>query len=302
MGLAAAALAALLSAGPMTPSLIHGASGAAVFGKDGRVEIEQTVDRLGQAHVSTYLYEIYRDHAETEWKDLPAFLDAAARRGIKVMVLIFPPGESGTNYRPFGFDYPLWAARVAELSLTHPALKGFTIDDFSENFHTFPPAYADRMVRAAREQNPRFQFWPICYYRDIVGNGAVMREYDPAIIDGVIFPFRDEPDYDTSVSMTAAAQILHVRQALGLNEHLAVMVYARHYTHQTNKGNPGPDYVGEVTRDALALGDAGFDDGTIIYDLNLTGQDQKYASAADYKLIKDIYGDVQPTSRVVTAS
>ena len=293
MKLAAAALAASLLAGPTPPSLIHGSSGSAIF-EDGHVAVARTLDRLQGAHITTYLYEIYRSRARAEWDDLPAFLDAAAARGISVLVYLFPPSESDAAYLPFGFDYPRWAAELATLSLNHPALKGFTIDDFGENPGAFPPDYARRMVRAARRHNPRFQFWPVFYYREIVGPNAAISKFDPGIIDGVIFPFRDEPVFDTSVSMTVAGQILHVRQALKPNQHLAVMVYAVYYSHQTNKGNPSPDYVGAVTQDALAIGEAGFDDGTIVFNLNLTGQDDPYSRAADYDRIRTVYGSAPP--------
>lgn len=290
MGIAAAMLAALLVANPTpAPSLIHGASGGAIF--NGRsVDIPRTLDRLQQAHVTTYLYEIYGGHADRQWSELPTFLDQAAQRGISVMAYLFPPDESGGNYPSFGFDYEQWATQLAQLSLAHPALTGFAMDDFSENTSVFTPTYARQIVRAARAQNPNFEFWPIFYYRDLVGRHAVMRRYNASIFTGVIFPFRDEPAYDTSVSKTAPAQIKRVRQSLMPYQRLAVMIYARHYSHQGNKGNPSPDYVGTVTRNALALGASGYDDGTIIDDLNMTGRDDTYSLAADYDRVEDIYG------------
>lgn len=301
MGIAAAALAALLFTGHKTPppSLIHGSSGSEFF-RHGRVDVELTLDRLQQAHITTYLYEIYRGHARNQWDELPAFLDGAATRGISVLAYLFPPSESNPPYQPFGFDYPRWAGQLAKLSLTHPALKGFTIDDFAENPGAFPPAYAARIAKAARAENPRFQFWPMFYYRDLVGKHAVIGHFGQGVIDGVIFPFRDEPVYDTSVSMTAAAQILHVHRVLKPNQRLAVMVYATHYGRQKNKGNPTPHYVGTVTNDALVLGEAGFDDGTIIYNLNLTGRDSKNALAADYDRVEDIYGNAPPPFELPT--
>jgi hypothetical protein len=272
--------------------LIHGASGGAIF--NGRsVDIPRTLDRLQQAHVTTYLYEIYGGHADRQWSELPTFLDAAAQRGISVMAYLFPPDESGGgSYPPFGFDYPQWATQLAQLSLTHPALTGFAIDDFSENIGVFTPTYAKQIVEAGRAQNPQFQFWPIFYYRDLVGKHAVMRKFNASIFTGVIFPFRDEPAYDTSVSKTAPEQIKRVRQSLKPYQQLAVMVYARRYSRQGNKGNPSPDYVGAVTQDALAMGASGYDDGVIIYDLNLTGQDDAYSLTSDYDRVGGIYGNV----------
>ncbi|HTJ69464.1 MAG TPA: hypothetical protein VL551_18140 [Actinospica sp.] len=294
MGIAAAMLATLLAANPVAapaaPSLMHGASGGAIF--NGRsVNIPRTLDRLQQAHVTTYLYEIYGGHADRQWSELPTFLDQAAQRGIKVMVYLFPPAESGGgNYPPFGFDYPRWASQLAALSLTHPALTGFAIDDFGENSRVFTPTYARQIVQAARAQNPNFQFWPVFYYRELVGKHAIIRRYNASIFSGVIFPFRDEPAYDTSVSKTVPAQIMHVRNALKPYQRLAVTVYARHYSRQVNKGNPGPDYVGAVTQDALSLGASGYDDGVIVYDMNLTGQDDTYSLAGDYDRVSAIYG------------
>ncbi len=117
-----------------------------------------------------------------------------------------------------------------------------------------------------------------------------MRRYNASDFDGVIFPFRDEPAYDTSVSKTAPVQIMAVRHALAPYQRLAVMVYARHYSRQRNKGNPGPDYVGAVVQEALDLGASGYDDGTIVYDVNLSGQDDALSVAADYDRVRSIYG------------
>ncbi|HET9169776.1 MAG TPA: hypothetical protein VFN97_10075 [Actinospica sp.] len=289
MGIAAAMLATTLFAtGPSTP-LIHGASGSAIF--NGRsVDIGRTLDRLQQAHVTTYLYEIYGGHAQREWDELPTFADQAAQRGISVMAYLFPPDESDGAYQPFGFDYAQWAAQLSQLSLAHPALTGLVIDDFGENMQVFTPSYAKQIAHAARSQNPHFQLWPIFYYGEIVGKHATLRRYDASDFDGVIFPFRDEPVYDTSVSKTAPAQILAVRHALQPYQHLAVMVYARHYSRQHNKENPGPDYVGAIAQDALNLGASGYDDGVITYDLNMSGQDDANSVAADYDRIESIYG------------
>jgi hypothetical protein len=288
MGFAAAMFAALLATGPTPTPLIHGASGFAIF--NGRsVDIGRTLDRLQQAHVTTYLYEIDSDHAERQWSELPTFLDAAAQRGISVMAYLFPPNETNGSYQPFGFDYRQWAAQLSQLSLAHLALTGFVIDDFSENMQVFTPTYAKQIAAAARSQNAHFQFWPIFYYSELVGKHAAIRRYNASGFDGVIFPFRDEPAYDTSVTTTVPAQIMAVRHALAPYQRFAVMVYARHYSRQRNKGNPGPDYVGAVVQDALNMGASGYDDGTIVYDVNMSGQDDALSEAADYDRVESIY-------------
>lgn len=274
------------------PRPIHGAYSAALSTREaGGVDISGTLDRLSRAHVDTYAYELCG--GTSDWDRLPAFLDAAEDRGIKVWAYLCPPSETtvdsgGADFPPFGWDYPHWAAELAHMSLDHPALTAFAIDDFAENTDLFTPDYAAQTAHAARAVNPRFRFYPVLYYRDLVGPGTMVQPYLQTI-DGVIFPFRDEPAYDTVVSDTAAAQIVRVRQALG-NRALIVMIYGESFSRQTNPGPPAPQYVEAIARDALALAEYGVDDGVVIYKMNLTGKDTPSSRAEVYDRVKSVFG------------
>lgn len=66
-------------------------------------------------------------------------MPAAEAAGIDVMVYLVPPSEcqqsgephrDGRCSRPYGLDFVAWATAIAELSVTHPNVIGWAIDDF----------------------------------------------------------------------------------------------------------------------------------------------------------------------------
>lgn len=159
---------------------------AEVRGSDGRVDIPVLVRRLSELRVNTYFFLIW--HRETDWEDLKLFLPAAQNAGIDTWVYLVPPSESppiyGTRYsEPFRLDYIRWAEEIALLSLAHPNLKAFVIDDFWANRNVYTPAYVSTMRQTARAINPNLEFWPLMYYREM--DLAFVTDYGDAI-DGVV--------------------------------------------------------------------------------------------------------------------
>ena len=159
---------------------------AEVRGSDGRVDIPVLVRRLTELRVNTYFFLIW--HRETDWEDLKLFLPAAQSAGIDTWVYLVPPSESppiyGTRYsEPFRLDYMRWAEEIALLSLAHPNLKAFVIDDFWANRNLYTPAYVSTMRQTARDINPNMEFWPLMYYPEM--DRAFVRDYGNAI-DGIV--------------------------------------------------------------------------------------------------------------------
>ncbi|HEX6681969.1 MAG TPA: hypothetical protein VF062_04210 [Candidatus Limnocylindrales bacterium] len=183
------------------------------------INVAATISKLTGANVDTYAYLIcYGLRGGRDWNTLPSFLSAAAAAGIDVWVYICPPTESkdaqGNEIPPYYLDYVGWAQAIANLSVAHPNLTGWAIDDFAGNVNKFTRAYTETMVNAARAIKPSIKFRPVLYYTNLVGYSNMLGAYR-YYIDGVIFPYRNESGgMDTTNSANADPEIRAVYEAL----------------------------------------------------------------------------------------
>jgi hypothetical protein len=174
---------------------------------DGRVDIDAMVTRLKELGVTTYYWLIW--HAPTDWDDLKLFLPKAAEAGLQVWVYLVPPSESPPTYgsqysEPFRLDYQRWAEEIARLSLQHPNLTAWVIDDFYANHGLFTPSYLRQMQAKSKGINPRLAFLPLMYFDEI---RAKFAEDYREVIDGVVVAYlqdRDEIDWTWAVLNDAA--------------------------------------------------------------------------------------------------
>jgi hypothetical protein len=213
---AAASPAAVAGA---TSSSTLGAYASAIRKTDGTMDVPATIDKLTGAHVNTYWYLVchFAPYSQAEWDQLPEFLAAAQAAGIKTWVYLCPPSEGHgspdtvPDLPPYNWDYVRWAQEIANKSIEFPNLVGWTMDDFSSNATNthwpvrFTPSYTNQMVSAGKAINPNLKFYPIEYYKDLVGLGSTVSQYR-TIVDGVIFPYRNDSsgtaDNSNSVNMT----------------------------------------------------------------------------------------------------
>lgn len=74
-----------------------------------------------------------------------------------------PPSDS--QQTPYYHDYEKWAEAFANLSLVHPNLDGFLINDIHPDVNTFfTPAYLKRILQAKNRINPNLRMLPVLYY------------------------------------------------------------------------------------------------------------------------------------------
>ena len=75
---------------------------------------------------------------------------------------LVPPTESmprqPLSSEPFRLDYVRWGEEIARLSLRHPNLTAWVIDDFYANAQLFTPGYVRQMQAEAKGVNPRLAF------------------------------------------------------------------------------------------------------------------------------------------------
>jgi hypothetical protein len=155
---------------------------------DGHVDCPAMLRRLKELGVTDYYWLVW--HARTDWDDLKRFLPQAQRAHINIWVYLVPPTEGPPNgyppSEPFGLDYPRWAEEIAQLSLAHPNLPGFIIDDFFANHKLFTPDYVRGMQARAKAVNPRLKFLPLMYFPEITSQ--FVNDYRQ-VIDGVVVAY-----------------------------------------------------------------------------------------------------------------
>jgi uncharacterized protein YfiM (DUF2279 family) len=162
---------------------------AALRRPDGRVDTDAMVKRLKELGVTTYYWLIA--HAPTDWDDLKLFLPKASKAGIEVWVYLLPPSESppvlGNLYsEPFRLDFPRWSAEIARLSLQHPNLKAWVIDDFYISHEFLTPAYMQTVRAKSKAINPRLAFLPLMYGPEMTPKNV---EHYRGVIDGVVVAY-----------------------------------------------------------------------------------------------------------------
>jgi hypothetical protein len=152
---------------------------------NGRVDTDRLISRLKELGATTYYWLIF--HAPTDWDDLKIFLPKAAKAKLEVWVYLVPPSESPphtTLYsEPFRCNYERWAEEIARLSLQHPNLTAWVIDDFYANHTVFTPAYVRQMQSHAKRINPHLAFLPLMYFDEITRRFV---EQYREIIEGVV--------------------------------------------------------------------------------------------------------------------
>lgn len=245
---------------------------------NGRVDLDRLLRELGEIHADTYNWLIW--HAATDWQDLQAFLPLAQRKGIKVWVTLVPPSESPPQTKaysePFRLDYERWAVEIARLSLRHPNLVAWSLDDFSHNQKVFTATRLEWILSQAREINPRLAFVPCIYYRHATPEFA--ETYAP-LIDGILFPFRNESNtMNLTDSDSVEPEVLKVKSLFAGKTPVFVDVYA---TKHSRLNDSSPDYVREVMVRGRNVAD-----GVLIY-----CHQSKAGSPAKYEVIRGLFSE-----------
>lgn len=171
------------------------------------------VASIAAANANTIVYPLWI--SPTDWGDLVnGFAAAAETAGIDVWVYVVPPTEcvnppTGRCSYPYTTDYVQWAQKIAELSLAHPNVSAWAIDDFNAggNHETvFTPAYMAQIQAASANVNPDLKFYPTSYFSSASETSAFLTTYGQ-YIDGILVPFRTTADNSYSVS--------HINTVLG---------------------------------------------------------------------------------------
>ena len=243
---------------------------------DGRVDIERLVSELVQIKANTYNFLVWR--ATNDWEDFKLFLPKAREKGIRVWVTLVPPSESPPHTRqysePFRLDYVRWAAEIAKLSLQHPNLVAWSLDDFSYDSSTFTPAYMERMIGDSHRINPRLAFVPCLYYDHVTPQLA--EKYRP-FVDGILFPYRHESGKrNLSQWDTLEPEVARIKERFGGALPVFVDVYA---TKHSQLNDSTAEYVEQVMTVGRRCAD-----GVLIYQ-----HQYETNSPEKYRVIKTLF-------------
>lgn len=242
-------------AAPGQPSKIRGTYSGVPRLASQRADLPRLLRELKDIHANTYNWLIWQ-HA-TDWDDLQLFLPMAQKAGIRVWVTLVPHSESPPRAKhysePFRLDFERWAAELAKLGLKEPALIAWSIDDFAHNLNVFTPAYVGRFTSAAKAINPKLDFIPCCYYRQI--NAAFSSAY-AQYFNGILFPYRAE---SVKANLTDAGQVKAeidtIKQMFGASFPVILDIYA---TAHSRLGASTPAYVADVLKAGIKSADGVF--------------------------------------------
>lgn len=145
--------------------------------QDGTPDIQATISLLKDLKVNCYTYLIaYR--SDKELASLGDFCDKALKERMEVWVYLVPPSEAPQNgekpiserkYPPFDMDYLKWAEAIAKISLEHPNLTLWMIDDFDSNLGFFTLDYTKQVYQTTKKINPKLLFG-VCVYHENLEN------------------------------------------------------------------------------------------------------------------------------------
>lgn len=223
------------------------------------IDTPAIIRSLQKLHANTFFYLLWG--SASDWDDLrKEFLPAAQSAKIDVWLYLVPPSECRENCSyPYKTDYKSWAREIAQLSRRYPKLKGWAIDDF---FRQVTPEAVKEFTSLAKSINPDLAFYVCTYYSDAL-NDAYLDAYK-SMVDGIVFPFADEPNHNTQVASSLNRQIEEVQAKLE-PRHLGLIVLIYCGRNLNAEQAPKAAYVDETLRRALPYVASGRIDGVICY-------------------------------------
>ena len=229
------------------------------------VDIPKLIEYCKQAHLDTFDWTLSR-----RWEDFLEFLPVADEAGIQVWATLSSPSSMKYyhhgGYGPHFLDYVAWGKELAQLSLEHPSLVAWVIDDFDGGFDIFTPDYVSKMVRAQRAISPELAFLPVIYTETIGRMPDWMTTYG-RYTDGIMWPYRPLDQTDD-----LPAELADARAFVGPNRGLHINVYCT--STSWHKAAPTGEYVSSAMRIAREL-----TDGMRLYCLPWSQDNERYQAA-----------------------
>jgi hypothetical protein len=226
---------------------------------DGKPDLGKLSDILSERNSNTYNFLVFSP--DREIPVLEKFLPEAERIGIDVWVTILPPsGLSEANRNNLSFtDYIGIARRIARLSLDHPSLKSWSIDNVILDYSYFTPGYLKSITETAKGINPDLTFIPVVYYPDVMSEHFPERSQ---YLDGIQLYYTHFPEPGVSESEILPKMLADIRARF--DGKIVLGIYA---TPASPQVPTTPEYIEELLNLAKQ-----HTDGVMIYTMNQEGE------------------------------
>ena len=241
---------------------------------NGKVDGPTLINQLKELHANTYHWLVRAGNFDLN--AAKAFLPLAAEANISVWLTLVPPTESppySSHFsEPYKLDYLQWAVELSNLSLKHPNLVAWSIDDFVHNLKLYTPAYVKAFLDTSHKINPKFAFLPCSYYKQITPE--FVNNYGQ-MLDGILFPYRNESvEANLTDPSHVSSEIATIRNLFGPQFLVYLDIYA---SPHSRLGASSPEYVKTALDQGIHSAD-----GVMIY----RHQDPK-TSAEKYQIVKE---------------
>lgn len=223
--------------------------------ENGRVDNAMLLKQLKDLNANTYNWLIWT--SDKDWDDLQLFLPIAKKNKITIWVTVVPPTESKPRAKwdsePFKQDYIKWASEIALLSKKYSNITAFSIDDFAHNLNVYTPSFMEDMYKTIKHINPRLDFVPCLYYRQITKSFS---EKYTTYLDGVLFPYRAETKgANLQNAFEVKNEIDNIRKLFPKDFPVYLDVYS---TAHSRLGASTPQYVKDVIKEGKKYADGVF--------------------------------------------
>jgi len=217
-----------------------------IYKRDGSPDIDATLSLIKELGVNCYTYLIaYR--SDKELSALSDFCSKAEKEGIEVWAYLVPPTEAPKDYPPFGLDYLKWAEAIANISLQHPNLTLWMIDDFDHNLSFFTLDYTRQIYEKSKGINPNLLFG-VCVYHENLKKFADLGylQYTDALLWG----------YQHNSSLYPDCGVYPNCLPLEINDYLKtgkIAIPCIYFTPHSSwpEGRPTKEYLGEAMKIAF---------------------------------------------------
>ncbi len=219
--------------------------------RDGRTDIEATIERTKDLGANCFTYLIY---GKDDFDLFPEFCAKAGSEGIEVWAYLVPPSEAPIGrdrppeerkYPPFDLDYIRWTKELAEISLKYPNFTLWMIDDFYYNLWLFTPEYTGKVYKTMKTINPKLNFGICIYFEQImrfISKGYL--PYFDAILWGYQHAYSFYP-YCGLTAITLPLEINHFYKTCPSKIVIPGIYFSPHSSWP--KGRPTKEYLKEAT-------------------------------------------------------
>ncbi|HOA52159.1 MAG: LamG domain-containing protein [Thermogutta sp.] len=222
---------------------------------DGTPDVEAMLGHLSHLGVNVYTYLI-APRSSQELAALGEFCQKARSAGIEVWVYLVPPSEAPIDrdkpirerrYPPFDMDYVRWAEAVAQVSLDHPNLTLWMIDDFDGNLGFFTREYTQQIYKTSKQINPRLLFG-VCVYHESLANFVKAGYLD--YVDALLWGYQHSSARYPECGLDATTLPLEIHDYLQTGKIAIPCIYFTPHSSWT-EGRPTKAYLEEAMKTAF---------------------------------------------------